>query len=460
MRVYYIITLLGIICVSILQTLYVQNMYDTYKKEEVVQIEKDLRIAFSQETKERSRKLKPHPLRGRTFTAKSITNMTPEELDSLLRIEPIPYDTIDLDRFKDDGIILTEAEGWTLFSHDDFERDGLPFNLAVLDSIFHAYYTKDFPYSFTLLYYKDRQPIETIGDLKGKADYESRLMPIGTKGERRLLLKMDIPFSYFVTYEAGPLVASLVIVLFVLLCLIFQLTVIRLKSERLKQWETHAHGTIHDLKAPLNSVVTMLSLFRLTEKDPQKKDLLNQGVVQLKRLAGTIEMLLSIENNHRELVLRKTELDLPTLCEPIKQELDVLYHDKPHKIEITSTLPDKTKVEGDAMYIENVLRNLIENALKYADAGVKVFVRFQENAQHQVEATIEDNGWGIEPKYRRKLFSQFYQVPRPTGKMLKGHGIGLAQCKLIVEAHGGKIGLHDTNNDKGSLFYFTLPLIN
>ena len=460
MRVYYIITLLGIICVSILQTLYVQNMYDTYKKEEVVQIEKDLRIAFSQETKERSRKLKPHPLRGRTFTAKSITNMTPEELDSLLRIEPIPYDTIDLDRFKDDGIILTEAEGWTLFSHDDFERDGLPFNLAVLDSIFHAYYTKDFPYSFTLLYYKDRKPIETIGDLIGKADYESRLMPIGTKGERRLLLKMDIPFSYFVTYEAGPLVASLVIVLFVLLCLIFQLTVIRLKSERLKQWETHAHGTIHDLKAPLNSVVTMLSLFRLTEKDPQKKDLLNQGVVQLKRLAGTIETLLSIENNRRELVLRKTELDLPTLCEPIKQELDVLYHDKPHEIEITSTLPDKTKVEGDAMYIENVLRNLIENALKYADAGVKVFVRFQENAQHQVEATIEDNGWGIEPKYRRKLFSQFYQVPRPTGKMLKGHGIGLAQCKLIVEAHGGKIGLHDTNNDKGSLFYFTLPLIN
>lgn len=460
MRVYYIITLLGIICVSILQTLYVQNMYDTYKKEEVVQIEKDLRIAFSQETKERSRKLKPHPLRGRTFTAKSITNMTPEELDSLLRIEPIPYDTIDLDRFKDDGIILTEAEGWTLFSHDDFERDGLPFNLAVLDSIFHAYYTKDFPYSFTLLYYKDRKPIETIGDLTGKADYESRLMPIGTKGERRLLLKMDIPFSYFVTYEAGPLVASLVIVLFVLLCLIFQLTVIRIKSERLKQWETHAHGTIHDLKAPLNSVVTMLSLFRLTEKDPQKKDLLNQGVVQLKRLAGTIETLLSIENNRRELVLRKTELDLPTLCEPIKQELDVLYHDKPHEIEITSTLPEKTKVEGDAMYIGNVLRNLIENALKYADAGVKVFVRFQENAQHQVEATIEDNGWGIEPKYRRKLFSQFYQVPRPTGKMLKGHGIGLAQCKLIVEAHGGKIGLHDTNNDKGSLFYFTLPLIN
>ena len=159
-------------------------------------------------------------------------------------------------------------------------------------------------------------------------------------------------------------------------------------------------------------------------------------------------------------MLRKTELDLPTLCEPIKQELDVLYHDKPHEIEITSTLSDKTKVEGDAMYIGNVLRNLIENALKYADAGVKVFVRFQENAQHQVEATIEDNGWGIEPKYRRKLFSQFYQVPRPTDKMLKGHGIGLAQCKLIVEAHGGKIGLHDTNNDKGSLFYFTLPLIN
>ena len=460
MRRYYVITSIGIICLIIFQCLYIRNLYDSYRNEQVVQIGKALDIAFAQEVEVRRYELGERHFKERIYTSKRITDMTREELDSLLRIEPIPADTIDLDKFVKEGIALTQEEGMILTRQDESERDGLPFNLAVLDSIFHAYYTKDFPYSFTLLYYKDRKPIETIGDLTGKADYESRLMPIGTKGERRLLLKMDIPFSYFATREVGPLVASLVIVLFVLLCLIFQLTVIRLKSERLKRWETHAHGTIHDLKTPLNSVVTMLSLFRLTEKDPQKKDLLNQGVVQLKRLAGTIETLLSIENNRRELVLRKTELDLPTLCEPIKQELDVLYHDKPHKIEITSTLPDKTKVEGDAMYIENVLRNLIENALKYADAGVKVFVRFQENAQHQVEATIEDNGWGIEPKYRRKLFSQFYQVPRPTGKMLKGHGIGLAQCKLIVEAHGGKIGLHDTNNDKGSLFYFTLPLIN
>ena len=202
----------------------------------------------------------------------------------------------------------------------------------------------------------------------------------------------------------------------------------------------------------------MLSFFRLSEKDPQKKELLNQGIIQLKRLAGTIETLLLMGNNLRKLMLHKTELDLPALCEPIKQELDVLYRDKPHQIEITSTLPNLIKVEGDARYIGNVLRNLMENALKYADDGVKVSVRIQENAQHQVEVTVEDNGWGIEPKYRRKLFSQFYQVPRPTDKMQKGNGIGLAQCKLVVEAHGGKIGLCNTNKDKGSLFYFTLPI--
>lgn len=458
MRRYYVITSIGIICLIIFQYLYIQNLYGSYRNEQVVQIGKALNIAFAQEVEVRRYELGERHFKERIYTSKRITDMTREELDSLLRIEPIPADTIDLDKFVREGIALTQEEGMILTRQDESERDGLPFNLAVLDSIFHAYYTKDFPYSFTLLYYKDKKPIETIGDLTGKADYESRLMPIGTKGERRLLLKMNIPFSYFVTREAGPLVASLVIVLFVLLCLVFQLTVIRIKDERLKRWEIHAHGTIHDLKTPLNVVVTMLSFFRLSEKDPQKKELLNQGIIQLKRLAGTIETLLLMGNNLRKLMLHKTELDLPALCEPIKQELDVLYRDKPHQIEITSTLPNLIKVEGDVRYIGNVLRNLMENALKYADDGVKVSVRIQENAQHQVEVTVEDNGWGIEPKYRRKLFSQFYQVPRPTDKMQKGNGIGLAQCKLVVEAHGGKIGLCNTNKDKGSLFYFTLPI--
>lgn len=458
MKKYYSITALGIMCIVIFQWLYVYNLYGRYKEKQATQIEEAIHIAVAQEVKERLHDPNNKSLEGRKRTYKRITDMTPEELDSILRIEPIPTDTIDLDKFVKEGLVLTEEEGLTLTRQDWAERDGLPFNLAVLDSIFHAYYTKDFPYSFTLLYNKDKKPIETIGDLTGKADYESRLMPIGTKGERRLLLKMDIPFSYFMTYEAGPLVASLVIVLFVLLCLVFQLTVIRIKDERLKRWEIHAHGTIHDLKTPLNVVVTMLSFFRLSEKDPQKKELLNQGIIQLKRLAGTIETLLLMGNNLRKLMLHKTELDLPALCEPIKQELDVLYRDKPHQIEITSALPNLIKVEGDARYIGNVLRNLMENALKYADDGVKVSVRIQENAQHQVEVTVEDNGWGIEPKYRRKLFSQFYQVPRPTDKMQKGNGIGLAQCKLVVEAHGGKIGLRNINKDKGSLFYFTLPI--
>ena len=102
------------------------------------------------------------------------------------------------------------------------------------------------------------------------------------------------------------------------------------------------------------------------------------------------------------------------------------------------------------------MRNLVENALKYADEGVKVGIALTQEAD-RLSMAVSDNGWGIPARYQKKIFRQFYQVPREADRLQKGYGIGLTQTKYIIEEHGGTIGVQSAES-KGSVFTVTLPL--
>lgn len=107
---------------------------------------------------------------------------------------------------------------------------------------------------------------------------------------------------------------------------------------------------------------------------------------------------------------------------------------------------------ADQLYIENTIKNLIENALKYSNDGVKIQIKIVEISQG-IQIEVKDNGWGIAHKYQKKIFSQYYQVPRETSQIQKGYGIGLSYVKYIIQAHGGKIRLRSRENE-GSTFTF------
>ena len=115
MKKYYFITICSIICIIIIQFLYIQNLYRMYILEQEIQIKKTLVIAFDQEVKERRHNSNNQDLAGRKFTLKRIEDMTHEELDSLLRIEPIPTDTIDLDRFIEGKRVAFLSVGINIF---------------------------------------------------------------------------------------------------------------------------------------------------------------------------------------------------------------------------------------------------------------------------------------------------------------------------------------------------------
>lgn len=110
----------------------------------------------------------------------------------------------------------------------------------------------------------------------------------------------------------------------------------------------------------------------------------------------------------------------------------------------------------DPLYVRNVIRNLVENALKYSDDGVQISIRISKK-ETQAIFTVKDNGWGIAPKYKKKIFTPFFQVPREQMAHQRGYGIGLAYTKYIIEAHGGNISVESIPG-KGSLFICKFPL--
>ena len=98
----------------------------------------------------------------------------------------------------------------------------------------------------------------------------------------------------------------------------------------------------------------------------------------------------------------------------------------------------------------------MENALKYSDDGVQIIIRISKK-ETQAIFTVKDNGWGIAPKYQKKIFTQFFQVPREQMAHQRGYGIGLAYTKYIIEAHGGSISVESIPG-KGSIFICKFPL--
>lgn len=243
-----------------------------------------------------------------------------------------------------------------------------------------------------------------------------------------------------------------------MLCLFFQLTEIRRKTIQLHKREDSINGTIHDLKSPLNSVVTTLGWLQTGESNLAKKKAVEISQAEVKHLVCNIESLLvTVRKDRKRLILKKENIDIFKLTEIVKSNMDALYRTKLHTIEIVNKLPEELNVYADGLYVENVIRNLVENALKYSDDGVAVNVILSV-ADNMLQVSVHDNGWGIAPQYQKKLFQQFYQVPRREEHICKGYGIGLAQSKYIIDEHKGKIKVESTE-EKGSVFTFIIPLV-
>ncbi len=121
-------------------------------------------------------------------------------------------------------------------------------------------------------------------------------------------------------------------------------------------------------------------------------------------------------------------------------------------------------VMGDSQRIIQVLRNLIQNAIKYTPSDPHIVLElkalpYDEDYPHgMVEISVRDNGIGLTQENKDRIFERFYRVDTGSARRTEGTGLGLAICRGIVEAHGGRIWVESEGRNKGSIFFFTLPV--
>lgn len=211
----------------------------------------------------------------------------------------------------------------------------------------------------------------------------------------------------------------------------------------------------HDFRSPLTSIKTSVGSL-LHDGTPLEQDsqaLLLQGIEQetdrLNRLVGNVLDLSRLEAG--AWMPRKE----PTLiAELISAALDAFNaeQNKRIKVEIDRTIDE---VSADSVQIVQVLKNLIENALKYSpvESDIYVIVRGDEN---QVVFEVSDAGIGLPTGYEERIFEPFFRAPEHKESSVPGLGIGLAVCRGLVQSHGGTL-LAESRNPKGSRFQVVLP---
>ena len=437
-----------------LQGLWMSSMYSAYVNQSIEAIEKAMETSIG---KEMSYRVKERPFKdpkNPKVVYRYAEDMTPEEKKSL------KGDTLKLNETSQKNIgnnlreIILQIQQDALIEQKKFLR------LNILDSIFQAelHREKVAAKYRILIYDKDTAVINQTGmlDTTHQATADTRFFPIGTKGLQFVQVKADIGLSAFLREMLYILIASVVMVVVILGCVVYLMVTIRKKDLLFKQREANVNGTVHDLKAPLNGIITLLGFLRNKQTDTSVQTLMDGIVRQAKNLVSDIESLLvTARRDRRQLHLQKKRTDLVQLVAQAQESLSSQYIGKPHCIRVEC---EETEIltEVDALYVTNVLRNLMENALKYSDDGVEIIVRLRKEAS-RLCLEVEDNGWGIERKYHKKIFDQFFQVPSEHEVRRRGYGVGLAFAYYIMEAHGGCIRVK-SEPGKGSTFTCVFPI--
>ena len=431
MRKYYLITAFAIIMTVYLQVNYINNLYNDYVINKTKMLDEVLYSSVDVEL--RIREIK------RNDKIKSINNKANENNKKLGIANQKP----------------THNQNSFAFI---FEKK-TQIDLMALDSIFVSNLKSNFPHCF-LKYDEDELVVEYYGDNKNNDyNYSTKLQYISSEGSHYIELKVDILISNFIKESILTLIFSVTILLLLLLSIAYQLTVIKRKTEQVEYSERNLNGIIHDLKSPLVSIFAMLNLLHMKENNIRQKKLISMNMAGVKNMSQNIESLLYIiQINRQKLILNKIDIDIDELIyiiEILKNDLSMSYIKKPHNIYIDNRIAKGTKIHADRMYLESVIRNLAENALKYSDDGVTVNIKI-EQIDGMLRVSIKDDGWGIEKQHLKKLFNQFYRVSK-NGQNTNGYGIGLSHVKYIIERHKGEISVKSDKNT-GSVFTFLIPL--
>lgn len=208
----------------------------------------------------------------------------------------------------------------------------------------------------------------------------------------------------------------------------------------------------HELRTPIANVSSYLEAIMegVWEPTPKRLQSCYDELDRISRLVSDLERLQQVENEN--LSLQKAEVDLLELARAVVRNFEAQIAEKKLRCTVDGT---HTAALADHSRIQQVLMNLVSNAIKYSNENGSVLIGIADRGDTAV-IWVEDDGIGIAKEEQSLIFERFYRTDQSRNRKTGGAGIGLAIVKNIVQAHGGKI-LVESEEGRGSRFTVVLP---
>jgi signal transduction histidine kinase len=240
--------------------------------------------------------------------------------------------------------------------------------------------------------------------------------------------------------------------------LVAELGAARLEAERVSQAKDNFLAMLgHELRNPLAAIVSGLAVLdRFSPREEAEKQA--RGIVrrQVRHLTRLVDDLLDVSRiMSGKITLRRAPVDLQEVVRQCVESRQVVGA-RADDVSLVAD-PDPIVVEGDAIRLEQIVSNLLDNAFKYSPPGqpIRVLVRREGG---QAVLRVQDRGIGLAPDTLQSVFELFSQVKTSLHRREGGLGLGLAVARGLVEHHDGSISVHSAGLGKGCEFVVRLPL--
>lgn len=449
---------LSIILIAIItnQAIWIINMYYSYKKEIVQEMNTTVEKAIYMEVTERSEK-------EGGFGA---FPLYPENGDTTRYIQKkiIGEDTtfvVTIDR-QDPNANLKIVQ--YLFNETNYS----PININRINGLFSQEMQKGkFPVQKTYIEYYNLQAdtlIESTLPVSIISYLSSDMITIDIMNSMGIKASIENPIMSILGRMVFQLVLSILLILIAItgLFLLGRTIYVQWKQEKMRQ--DAINSMTHEFKRPISTAVSMISLipYYLQKKNIEKANTYATNTLQeLNKLTAYTERIQQISNNDRSTVyLNYTDIEIRPFFNAMKEKYCRSEKDKTRKqINIQLNLNTiQTHLHADLLHFSNVIDNLIENAIKYSGNMLTVILSVTD-INNSLKISVKDNGIGISQSDKKYIFDKYYRSKTRFARQKTGFGLGLTYVKSIIEAHNGNIEVNSTVGE-GSEFIIYLPVKN
>ncbi len=216
----------------------------------------------------------------------------------------------------------------------------------------------------------------------------------------------------------------------------------------------------HEIRTPLTSLLGFIETLQTTAKDDVQthEEFLAIMYSQAQRMAELVRMLLSLSEIERTVSTTPTEkVDMSIIIDNVvkNNRINARERNIEFALQISKYLP---LIVGDSRQLEQVVENIVNNAVKYSDEGSTISISADiEKESRSLVLAIKDQGWGIDEEHIPRLTERFYRVDAARSNKQKSVGLGLSIVKYILERHNAKLEIQSTIG-KGSIFKILLPI--